>query len=205
MMSFLKWLFCIALLTGGCTQETHNNPETAHLPVREVSARMDTTFSALASELKSDHIPDSVFDMIHLKHLDITGMDCDYRIRDKDGNDITECWGISEIPARIANLQELETLSLNVNAIPSIPEELIQLKHLRVLVLDDNTIFTDGANLDKLENLEVLSLNGCKISKLPDGIGQLKKLRSLGLAETQLDAKEKARIKKALPGCNILF
>lgn len=172
---------------------------------KQVNSDTATVFYSSTAQLKSNHIPDSVFQMTSLRHLSIQGMDCDYRVTDDRGNDITKCWMIIEIPSQIKNLKQLETLQLNVNAISKIPIELAQLKDLKSLDLTDNSGLSDIDNVVKLENLEILSLNGCNISKMPDNIGQLKKLKSLGLAGNNISETEKERIKKALPNCETYF
>ncbi len=164
-----------------------------------------TVFYSSTAQLKNNLIPDSVFQMASLRNLSILGMDCDYRVMDDKGKDITKCWMIVEIPPKIKNLKQLETLQLNVNAIRKIPIELTELKNLKSLILDDNSGLSEIENIVKLENLEILSLNGCNISKLPDNIGQLKKLKSLGLAGNNISKTEKERIKKALPNCETYF
>jgi Leucine-rich repeat (LRR) protein len=172
-----------------------------------VRDNQDTTtfFSSSTEQLKSNQIPDHVFSMSHLKHLSITGMDCDYKEVDKDGNDITRCWMIAEIPHAIINLKELESLQLNVHAIRTIPMELGDLKKLKSLDLTDNLNLSDVENVVRLENLEELGLNGCNLTKLPANIGQLKKLQSLGLSGNSIDEMEKKRIEKALPNCRVYF
>jgi hypothetical protein len=164
-----------------------------------------TTFHSSTKILMSDSIPLSIFQLTNLKHLSIQGMDCDYRVIDDKGNDITKCWAISEIPSQIKNLKQLETLELNVNALSKLPIELTELKNLKSLILDDNIGLSDIDNVIKIEGLEILSLNGCNISKLPDNIQQLKKLKSLGLAGNNISETEKKRIKKALPNCETYF
>lgn len=172
---------------------------------KQVNSDTATVFYSSTAQLRSNHIPDSVFQMIGLRHLSIQGMDCDYRLSDNKGNDIAKCWMIVEIPAQIKNLQHLETLQLNINAISQIPIELAQLKNLKSLDLTDNSGLSDIDNVVMLENLETLSLNGCNISKMPDKIGLLKKLKSLGLEGNNISETEKARIKRALPNCEIYF
>lgn len=54
----------------------------------------DTAYITSTYELKSNHIPDYVFNMQSLKQIIITGMDCDY-------GDDTHCWEIEEIPPQI--------------------------------------------------------------------------------------------------------
>ena len=158
----------------------------------------DTSYQMTTKELKSNQIPDSVFNMQNLRSLSIQGMDCDY------GNH-SDCWMITEIPSGIKNLSALTSLSFTVNAIKKIPEELGLLKHLKSIDLSDNTGLADFNAVTKLDSLESLYLSGCGISKMPDDIGKLKQLKTLGLQGNPIDSLEQIRIKTALPGCNILF
>ena len=172
---------------------------------KQLNSDTTTVFYSSTAKLKSKFIPDSVFQMTNLRHLAIQGMDCDYREIDYNGNDVTKCWMISEIPSKIKNLKQLETLQLNVNSISKIPIELVELKKLKSLDLTDNIGLSDIDNVVKLEQLENLGLNGCNITKLPENIGHLKKLKSLGLAGNNISSTEKERIKKALPNCETYF
>ena len=164
-----------------------------------------TVYYNNTSKLKNEFIPDSVFQLYNLIELSIQGMDCDYRLSDENGNDITECWMISEIPLQIKNLKKLEQLRLNVNAITKIPKEIVELKNLKSIDLNDNMGLSDISYLMKLENLEELGLYGCGLTKLPPNIGELHKLKYLGLSGNQIDSIELNRIKKALPNCKIYF
>jgi hypothetical protein len=158
----------------------------------------DTTYNTSTQQLKSDKIPDSVFQMTNLRHLAINGMDCDY-------GDRTNCWMIKEIPAEIKNLKKLTTLRLTLNAVSTIPNELTELNTLTLIDLTDNAGLNNVDNLAKLQNLEHLYLYGCGLTKLPDNIGDLKNLKELGLVGNNLDNTERTRIKKALPNCIIKF
>ncbi|MGZ4049756.1 MAG: leucine-rich repeat domain-containing protein [Bacteroidia bacterium] len=173
------------------------------------SNKTDTTTSYFitTSELKSDSIPDSVFRMTNLKHLSIQGMDCDYVTIGDLGTskDVTKCRMLNEIPAKIKNLKKLESLRLNVNNISKIPPELKELKNLTALDLTDNPALTNVDYVTALLNLEHLSLFGCGLTKLPADIGKLKKLKTLGLTGNNINAVELNRIKKALPGCKVIF
>lgn len=158
----------------------------------------DTIYFAKTEELKSNHIPDYVFDMHSLKQIIITGMDCDY-------GDHTHCWEITEIPPEISKLKNLTTLVLNVNAIQTIPIELAELKNLKELDLTDNPALTSVDNVEKISGLEHLSLYGCGLKKMPEKIGDLKKLKELGLVGNNIDKQEQKRIKEALPDCIVRF
>jgi len=158
----------------------------------------DTTYTTSTHQLKSDRIPDSVFQLTELRHLTINGMDCDY-------GDRTNCWMINEIPTHIKNLRNLKTLSLTLNAIRTIPNELGNLINLTLIDLTDNTALKNINSLTNLTNLQYLYLYGCSLTKLPDNIGDLKNLKVLGLVGNNLDKSEQTRIKKALPNCDIKF
>ena len=94
------------------------------------NSRMDTisSYSNQTRIMESNIIPDSVFKITNLKSLSITGMDCDFIELDDQGNDITKCWMIKEIPLKISTLKNLESLQLNVNAIQEIPKVIGQLE-----------------------------------------------------------------------------
>jgi Leucine-rich repeat (LRR) protein len=158
----------------------------------------DTVYYASTKQLKSNHIPDSVFQMTNLKHLAIQGMDCDY-------GDHEHCWEISEIPIQVKTLINLETLSLIVNSIDNVPIELTKLKKLVSVDFSDNAGFQNIDNISKITSLQYLLLYGCGLTKLPDSIGRLINLKYLGLVGNNFDKQEQQRIKKVLPGCSIKF
>jgi len=162
------------------------------------STNSDTVYSISTRQLKSDKIPDSVFRMTKLRHLAISGMDCDY-------GDNKNCWSISKIPNEIKNLKDLTTIRLTVDAIAVIPFELTELKKLKLFDLSDNAGLTSFDNIAKCGSLEFLYLHGCGLTKLPDNIGDLKNLKELGLMGNNIDKTEQKRIKKALPNCIIKF
>lgn len=167
----------------------------------------DTTtvyFNSTAA-MKSSKIPDSVFLMRNLETLSITGMDCDYRQFDKDGKDITQCWAVSEIPKQIGSLVNLQNISLTVNNVHELPAEMNALHKLKLLDLTDNPSVKNIEVVTTLTSLEELYLYGCQMTTLPANIGALRHLKKLGLTGNYLTDKELERIKKALPGCVVVF
>jgi Leucine-rich repeat (LRR) protein len=156
-------------------------------------------------ELKSNKIPDSIFEMKMLKTLMIFGSDCDYGLHDDNKpNDGIQCWMIKEIPSKIANLVNLDTLRLTLGAFMKFPSEIANLKRLRFMDLTDSYML-DINNLMTLKNLNQLWLYGCGLSKLPDNIGNLSNLKFIGLVGNNLSSSEVNRIKKALPNCNVYY
>lgn len=158
----------------------------------------DTTYISSTRQLKSDKMPESVFLMKNLRHLSITGMDCDV-------GDHSNCWMLKVLDTKIINLKNLATLSLTLNAIQKIPNELAELKNLKFIDLTDNSGLSNITTLTKIKSLEYLYLYGCGLTKLPDNIGDLTNLKEIGLVGNHIDKTEQGRIKKVLPNCNIIF
>jgi leucine-rich repeat protein SHOC2 len=184
-------IFWFFLFAGSCT--SYNGADSA-------ASRQwqDTSYITSTQDLKRNKIPDSVFLMTSLKHLVVRGMDCDY-------GPVPNCWEISELPATVGNLVNLETLRLPVNALNHLPSELALLKELRVVDFSDCLGLHDIGVLTKLDKLEELDLYGCGITHLPKGLNQLTQLRVLGLKGNPLDKREVDIFSKNLPGCRVVF
>jgi hypothetical protein len=89
------------------------------------------------------------------------------------------------------------------NQLAELPSVLCELPALRVLELGKNRLTTiDG--IERCRGLEELSVSGNPIERLPDAIAALQRLRKLDVAGTRLDAAEHARVRAALPGCEIV-
>lgn len=96
-------------------------------------------------------------------------------------------------------------LTRDKDGISEIPIEIGNLKTLRVLGMYGNNIAQLPASIGDLTQLEELYIDVNPIQKLPETIGALKKLKKLGIAKTQINAQEQARIQKLLPNCQILL
>lgn len=195
------YLIILLLITAFACDNNERNANNkraiSRAPSNSTSFNNDTAYFSYTKDLKSNRIPDSIFDMKELTVLSITGMDCDY------GGD--SCWAITELPPGIGNLTKLEQLSLTVNAIPTIPSSIQSLQQLRMLDLSDNIPLTDISALTALTKLESLSLFGCGITELPADIGKMKALKTLGLTGTHITSGELERVQKELPGCRIVY
>lgn len=164
----------------------------------------DTALTINTKTIESNTIPDSIFQKTNLKHLTINGMDCDYRVTDSKGNDVTQCWMIRSIPPEISNLKELRELDLTLNAIDRLPPELGELTQLQVLVLSDNVSLTNIDVVTKLLKLKTLSLYSCHLKHLPAAMALLKQLKELGLTGNAIPKSEIVALRKQLPQCHIL-
>jgi len=119
-------------------------------------------------------IPKQVFELRQLKSLSIYNNQ------------------ISEIPAAIQNLTDLEFLDLSSNQILSLPDELFKLKQLKYLDFTSNQIYEIPAAIQNLSDLEFLDLSINSVDRLPDEIGQLRNLHSLKMRSIRIIE---------LPGC----
>jgi hypothetical protein len=148
--------------------------------------------------LKSNLIPDTIFQMPYLTSLAITGMDCDFGNRDS-------CWMIRAIPKAIKQLTNLRSLMLNVNAIKTIPPEIVFLTKLTLLDLSDNPPLENIDYVTQLTQLENLLLYGCHLRTLPAGIKKMKQLKVLGIRNNPIPEAEVAKLMEAMPWCRIEF
>lgn len=166
----------------------------------------DSSFIISAEELKSNSIPDWVFKMKRLKHIEIVGMFPEYVHEDYGSYHIKDdCYRIQEIPSTIKELSTLTSLSLPDNDIQTIPIELSALKTLKIIDLSGNEELDNVNNIEKIVNLEYLYLSRCHLTEMPANIGNLKHLKELDLEGNWINGMEQIRIKKALPNCKIKF
>ena len=95
---------------------------------------------------------------------------------------------VSVIPAQVANLVNLEELNLQGNffnkpekKIKALPNEICQLKNLKVLILKDNIVEQLPDCINNLTHLEKLDLRDNLIPTLPASFTQLTNLKLLDL------------------------
>jgi len=96
--------------------------------------------------------------------------------------------GLTAIPDSVAQLTNLQTLSLHTNRITTIPNSVAKLANLERLFLHHNQITTIPDSLAQLPNLLLLALYDNRIRVIPDALAQLTVLRILGLANNQVSA-----------------
>lgn len=93
---------------------------------------------------------------------------------------------LTELPASIGNLQELEHVELSYNRLNELPPSFSQLSQLKHADLSVNFIKTLPAEIGHLAALRVLDVRFNRIEHLPVSIGQCQKLTKLDLGSNRL-------------------
>lgn len=95
---------------------------------------------------------------------------------------------LTQLPAVLGQLTQLQRLDLSVNRLAVVPEALGHLKQLRNLNLAYNQLTSVPAILGQLTQLQELNLAGNRLSVGFETLGQLTQLRILNLTSTGLTA-----------------
>ncbi len=88
---------------------------------------------------------------------------------------------LTEVPAALFELQQLQILLLANNQLQEVPPALKKLRHLEQLWLNNNQLKEIPATLGKLKCLYFLSLNNNQLKKMSAALGECKKLWFLSL------------------------
>jgi len=110
---------------------------------------------------------------------------------------------LTNLPPGIWELKNLSILDLSRNKLSTLPPEIGRLKNLTKLDLSWNKLSRLPPEIGELTNLTVLSLDMNNLRTLPPEIGRLKNLTKLDLSGNNFSKKEKRKIKKWLPNCEI--
>ncbi len=105
----------------------------------------------------------------------------------------------------IKELKNLTYLDLSNKELKELPPEIGHLTKLEYLMLKDNELRSLLPEIGNLTNLLELFVNNNDLSSLPSEIGKLTKLEVLALSGNQFSNKEKEKVKKLLPKCDIFF
>ncbi|CDP21579.1 unnamed protein product, partial [Coffea canephora] len=138
----------------------------------------------LRGQETQEEIPNEIFKMLHLKHLDLYGT------------------GVERVPKAIGKLQHLEYLNLGKTGVRELPMEILKLQNLRFLKVyqqvdpsdDDYGFhgFKAPSNMGGLLALQTLSyIDASSGSIIIKEIGKLTELRELGITKLRReDGKE---------------
>jgi Leucine-rich repeat (LRR) protein len=94
----------------------------------------------------------------------------------------------SDFPSEIVQLKSLTSLDLNENQLTGLPPEIEQLKSLTNLSLGENQLTSLPPEIGQLKSLTNLSLGENQLTSLPPEIGQLKSLITLDLNKNKLSS-----------------
>lgn len=111
----------------------------------------------------------------------------------------------TSFPTVLSHLTTLDEISLCSNHLKKVGKEIGQLRNLRVLIMNMNELTELPKEIGELTNLLYLDVSMNHIKYLPDEIMYLTNLQELHIYRNDLDEKEKRRIKKLLPNCEITF
>jgi len=89
---------------------------------------------------------------------------------------------LTELPASLSQLTQLESLNLSGNQLTVLPEWLSKLTQLRSLDLSGNRLTVLPEWLSQLTQLRSLNLSGNQLTMLPEWLGQLAQLQALDLS-----------------------
>ncbi len=111
----------------------------------------------------------------------------------------------TSFPTILSHLITLNEISLCSNHIRSVGKEIGQLRSLRILIMNMNELTELPKEIGELTNLLYLDISTNKLTHLPEEIKYLTNLQELHINGNALDEKEKRRIRKLLPNCEITF
>jgi hypothetical protein len=145
--------------------------------------RMDSlTVRAILNEVGWQKVPvDSVIDnAIRItagNSTRVTALNLNYR---------SGCPKISQLPAAIGKLPELQSLSLVENALSSLPEEITSLHKVSWLNITSNAFTVIPEQIFRVPSLQVLNVGSNHIKSLPPSIGKLANLVILNSDHNQI-------------------
>jgi GTPase SAR1 family protein len=94
---------------------------------------------------------------------------------------------LSQLPPEIAQLSNLQVLNLSHNQLSKLPSAIVQLTNLQVLILSYNQLNQLSPKLAQLTRLHRLDLRGNQLRQLPPEIAQLPNLQTIFLDQNQLE------------------
>jgi len=91
-----------------------------------------------------------------------------------------KCTEINKLPDWIGELVNLKKLDISSNSkIKKLPSTIINLKNLKILILDDTGIKKLPSFIGKMHSLEYLGINSFKMIDIPKGVLELHKLKRI--------------------------
>lgn len=113
--------------------------------------------------------------------------------------------GLTSLPENIGDLKNLRVLNLDRNAIKDFPDSFWQLEQLEVLILSRNGLNELPKEIASLQNLKKLYVSRNNLTTLPQTITNLKNLKRIDASFNKLSDKDGEFIRKALPDCVVII
>jgi Leucine-rich repeat (LRR) protein/GTPase SAR1 family protein len=136
---------------------------------RIAEARVNKSTALYLSHCNLTTIPEEVFELEHLQHLDLKNNRLVY------------------LPRDVSRLKELKGLYLNHNRLKELPDEITSLPHTQVLKLDGNRLKKLPESIDRLKELRYLYAGDNHLRELPPELFQLRRLKVLNLSNNRLE------------------
>lgn len=136
-------------------------------------------------------IPEEVFTLEHLQHLDLRNNRLIFLPREiallKELKGLyLNCNRLRELPEEVAAPPKIQVLKLDGNRLRQIPDSISNLKDLRFLYAGDNHLRELPPELFELQHLKVLNLSNNRLETLPNEIKELKRLEVLDFTNNRL-------------------
>lgn len=112
---------------------------------------------------------------------------------------------LNDLPDGISSFKDLVYLNLDSNGFEVFPKAILQCRELSQLILNNNQLKEIPENISQLDYLNELELKNNKLTSLPKSIKKMHALVSLKLQGNNFSEKEKSKIRKWLPDCEIEF
>ncbi|MEH2244995.1 COR domain-containing protein [Nostoc sp.] len=100
--------------------------------------------------------------------------------------DLSNGWGLTEIPTEVFELEWLEILNLSYNQLTTLPEAIARLQQLTSLNLSRNQLTRLPEVFARLQNLCTVYLSNNQITTLPEVLTHLQNLTQLYLSSNQI-------------------
>jgi Leucine-rich repeat (LRR) protein/GTPase SAR1 family protein len=167
--------------------------KTLGLNYRDFCGQMDAMREKFLNtgQVKSDYIPQIVFDLPALESLDLEGTKIN-NMPETTNHGLREL-NLSRnflnlLPRSVYNLNHLTLLNLSDNQFNSLPDELGNLKSLMKLRLANNQIHFLPLTIGNLKNLKELDVSFNRLKRLPINIKGLRNLKYLHAEKNDLTA-----------------
>lgn len=112
---------------------------------------------------------------------------------------------MDSFPKQLFLVPSLYYLNLSNTNTHYLTRHFERLKHLEVLIVENNQLTSIPFDIYKAQKLRIISFRGNKLQRLPDSISQLENLTLLDIRGNNFSAEEVEKLKALLPGCEVKF